>query len=225
MAINQLSRRLLAQIVASSQRALLRCDGAAARTCVPCTHLSTSTSYLQQSETPETKQSTHPSGKKVLGSILLERLPIVAPPVPQWYKDYEEWQFKDREPYFRHYTGEFEQLRSGTEPILGEDLQGDPATHQAEIEAAENDDLTSPWRRLDTRIFFLCKLRDREEWTFPGVEHQHGETIRQTAERALHSAIDTSAVQVYVLGNQPACHWETDDALIFYFKYVTMNAL
>lgn len=221
--INQLSRKLLAQIVASSQRALLRGDGAAS-TCgwLPSAYaqLSTTASLLQQSEPPDQSQSTQPSGKKVLASILLERLPIVAPPLPKWYLDYEEWKFKDEEPYFRQYTGEFEQLRSAGEPELDPDLMGDPDKHQEEIEAVENGDITSPWRRLDAKLLFLCKLRDREEWTFPDVEHKEGETLRQTAERAVSTMINTSKVQVFMVGNQPACHWETDDSLIFYFRCV-----
>jgi ADP-ribose pyrophosphatase YjhB (NUDIX family) len=43
-----------------------------------------------------------------------------------------------------------------------------------------------------------------EAWTFPTAAHKAGESIRQTAERALKHAIGPS--QVYFIGNAPMAH-------------------
>lgn len=235
--LNNYSRKLLARIVASSHGAdLLSATSHApwSTGLLSLNHaLFSTTTRVAQADGPSTPKPTQDGQeKKIYGSILLERLPVVAPPRPQWFLDYEEWQMKDREQGedYKFYTGEFERLRTGGDVQLVGDMEGDPTTHKDTIEAAENGDITSPWRRLDTRIFFLCKLRQgntgadgAQEWTFPAVQHRDGETIRQTAERALEATVDTERVKVYVLGNQPACHFETDDALIFYFRYVCVE--
>ncbi len=230
--LNNYSRKLLARIVASShcKHAADLLSATQARCLLPFNHALATPSTINTPNYPfSTSQSSQPSAeKKIYGSILLERLPVVAPPRPQWFVEYRQWQMQDKQEdgHHKEFSGEFERLRTGGDVQLVGDMEGDPTTHKDMIEAAENDNLMSPWRRLDRRIFFLCKLRSgsagadgSSAWTFPAVEHSSGETIRQTAERALNMTVDRERVKVYVLGNSPACHWETEDALIFYFRY------
>jgi hypothetical protein len=45
-----------------------------------------------------------------------------------------------------------------------------------------------------------------------------GETIRQTAERALMLASGTGALRTYFVGNAPCGHFRTDDGTVFFVK-------
>lgn len=49
------------------------------------------------------------------------------------------------------------------------------------------------------------------------AENAEGETMRQTAERALAEAVETSAVQPYFVGNAPAGHAALGDAGTLFF--------
>lgn len=56
-------------------------------------------------------------------------------------------------------------------------------------------------------------------WALPQREHGEGETMRQTAERALAEAVDTSAVQPYFVGNAPAGHVQLQDGTLFFHRF------
>ena len=55
-------------------------------------------------------------------------------------------------------------------------------------------------------------------WTLPRREHAAGETMRQTAERALAEAVDAAAVQPYFVGNAPAGHVAVGDGTLFFHR-------
>eukprot|EP00891_Asterochloris_glomerata_P002970 jgi/Astpho2/2970/gw1.00051.289.1_t len=70
-------------------------------------------------------------------------------------------------------------------------------------EADRRNDRQSPLRRLDRRLYLVVK--GSGGWQFPQTAHQQGETIRQTAERAMAEGIQEGP-QLYFVGNCPMGH-------------------
>lgn len=54
-------------------------------------------------------------------------------------------------------------------------------------------------------------------WQFPQTEHSKGETMRQTAERALQETIQEGP-QTYFVGNAPMGHVDHSSGKAFYHK-------
>ncbi|KAM4036448.1 large ribosomal subunit protein mL46 [Anomaloglossus baeobatrachus] len=71
-------------------------------------------------------------------------------------------------------------------------------------EADEQNDQTSLSRKLENNLVLLVKekIGNEEIWMFPQVEWLAGETMRQTAERAL-SNLSENSVEAHFLGNAP----------------------
>ncbi|XP_069812776.1 large ribosomal subunit protein mL46 isoform X2 [Dendropsophus ebraccatus] len=70
-------------------------------------------------------------------------------------------------------------------------------------EADEKNDRTSLNRKLENSLVLLVKhkIGNEDVWMFPQVEWQTGETMRQTAERALSNLSDR--IEAHFLGNAP----------------------
>jgi len=71
-------------------------------------------------------------------------------------------------------------------------------------------DAGTAWRRLDRRLVLM--VQDAAgAWGFPAARNAEGETIRETAERALREAVGEgeAAPRVYFVGNAPAGHLAT----------------
>ncbi|KAM4748391.1 large ribosomal subunit protein mL46 [Rhinophrynus dorsalis] len=97
-------------------------------------------------------------------------------------------------------------------------------------EADKKNDRSTLNRKLENNLVLLVKekIGKEEFWMFPQIEWQCGETMRQTAERAL-STLSDSSIQVNFLGNAPCGFYKykfpkllrTDDAVgakVFFFK-------
>lgn len=140
---------------------------------------------------------------QVVAACILERLPVVAPPDPDWMVEHAQWSEELANRFRKRYTGEFAEIKKATD---GTTEIPDYSKYKDEIEAAENGDWHSPWRRLDQRLFMLVKPSTGGGWAFPSAQHEEGETIRQTAERALESALDPPGPKVHFMGNGPAGH-------------------
>ncbi|XP_073506959.1 large ribosomal subunit protein mL46 [Phyllobates terribilis] len=71
-------------------------------------------------------------------------------------------------------------------------------------EADEQNDRTSLNRKLENPLVLLVKEKivNEEIWMFPQVEWLAGETMRQTAERAL-SNLSENSIEAHFLGNAP----------------------
>ncbi|XP_038668845.1 39S ribosomal protein L46, mitochondrial isoform X2 [Scyliorhinus canicula] len=104
-----------------------------------------------------------------------------------------------------------------------------------EQEADKKDDRSTLNRRLDEKLTLLVKEKvgDEDIWLLPQSEWKPGETMRQTAERAL-SALSGNELQTAFLGNAPAGFYKykypkamrTSDnvgAKVFFFKAWLVN--
>ncbi|XP_069480390.1 large ribosomal subunit protein mL46 [Ambystoma mexicanum] len=102
-------------------------------------------------------------------------------------------------------------------------------------EADTKNDCTSLNRKLDTNLVLLIKekLGNEENWLLPQVHWQQGETMRQTAERAL-STVSGDNLQARFLGNAPCGFYKYKfpkalrsenriGAKVFFFKAYLQN--
>lgn len=166
------------------------------------------------------------SSSSIVGCCVLERLPIVCPPDATYVQEYKAWSAGLAAKYWKGYPDELaEHSSQQTEQEKG----AEPSTRAADIEAAENGDPRSPWRRLDQRIFLLVKApasgggaggggagSAAGAWQFPAAVNSGDETIRQTAERALAGAMRPGP-KVYFVGNSPAGHCAADGGSTLFF--------
>ncbi|XP_068954652.1 large ribosomal subunit protein mL46 [Petaurus breviceps papuanus] len=76
-------------------------------------------------------------------------------------------------------------------------------------EADQKNDRTSLHRKLDQNLVLLVKekLGDQETWILPHAEWQSGETLRDTAERAL-ATLSKNSVEAKFLGNAPCGYYK-----------------
>ncbi|XP_078539300.1 large ribosomal subunit protein mL46 isoform X1 [Lissotriton helveticus] len=102
-------------------------------------------------------------------------------------------------------------------------------------EADAKNDKTSLNRKLNTNLILLVKERlgSQDSWLLPQIHWEKGETMRQTAERAL-STVSGGNLQVRFLGNAPCGFYKykfpkaarTEDrigAKVFFFKAYLQN--
>jgi len=90
---------------------------------------------------------------------------------------------------------------------------------------------TDPKRHLDQALSFLVKQKigNESHWNFPQIAHKEGETLRQTAERALQHCVG-DGVEVRGMGNAPCAFYKykfpkdvrestgKEGAKVFFFK-------
>ncbi|CAL1541776.1 unnamed protein product [Lymnaea stagnalis] len=87
-----------------------------------------------------------------------------------------------------------------------------------ETEADYKNDRHSLERKLDKSLYLLVKqnIEGKDHWILPQTTWRNGETMRQTAERALSSICGD--VKVTFLGNAPCAFAKFDPDKIFFFK-------
>ncbi|KAL4419359.1 hypothetical protein ABPG77_001586 [Micractinium sp. CCAP 211/92] len=195
-----LFRRLLAQPQAASTLLQQTCGGVRPFQLVQAAALSASAAAAASS--------------KLLGAVVFERLPVIIPEEPEWEREYREWQQSVRAKYYKQLPSEFIDAKE-SEMADEAGPQYEPAPRITEADKAN--DRRSLKRRLDQRLFMLVRPKGGA-WSLPQQENQEGETMRQTAERALAAAVNTEAVQPYFVGNAPAGHVEVDGATLFFHR-------
>ncbi|XP_059168625.1 large ribosomal subunit protein mL46-like [Physella acuta] len=91
-----------------------------------------------------------------------------------------------------------------------------PAARETEADRTNN--RKSLERKLDTTLYLLVKqkIEGKDHWVLPQAYWKEGETMRQTAERALNSVC--GEVKATFLGNAPCAFDYHNPAKIFFFK-------
>lgn len=158
---------------------------------------------------------------KTYAAFILERLPVVMPEAPEWEVEYKQWimQLKLERGHFRQLPEELTEKKSqAAAAARGDDAAKTFKPVPRTTAADSSGDRRTMKRRLDQRLFLLARSASGE-WCFPATAHKPGETIRQTAERALHESVGRKA-PVFFIGNAPIGHRlspATSDA-IFYMQ-------
>ena len=153
---------------------------------------------------------------EIRAAVVLERLPIVVRDLEDWYVDFKDLQWSLRA-YGRTYPKELELHTEEPESAikgLRDLMQNCPIELAPRKTAAdEANDRTSLDRALAERLCLLVRPRDGS-WAFPSVPWAEGETIRDTAERALKEAVVAGSKgsplpppDVFFVGNCPAGYW------------------
>ncbi|KAL6783976.1 MRPL46 [Auxenochlorella protothecoides x Auxenochlorella symbiontica] len=156
---------------------------------------------------------------RVFGACVFERLPLVVPPHPDWEVEHSRWRFEWNLPYFKKYPADFidEPRTEETDSAVAASNRWEPAP--LESEADRSGDVRSLKRRLDQRVFMLVRRKGGSgAWEFPAVEHEEGETIRGSAERALGLTLVREGLQPFFVGNAPAGHVETGEGTTFFHR-------
>lgn len=133
---------------------------------------------------------------KIRVAAIIERLPVILPDKPQWEQEYMD---------LRDYLDTFGKVYPKELGFMPDDYQevaGNPTTEEdllallpegirpspRETEADKVGDVKTLDRKLKERVYLAILPRSGDEelsWTFPTVTHEEGETLLDSAKRAL----------------------------------------
>jgi len=158
--------------------------------------------------TPSSRRISQVStAQEIYGACVLERLPIVQQPAPDWEAEYKDWARQRREglDLFKKYPQPEGKKQSRGTDNPEDDFKPVPSVTKAD----QSGNAATMKRQLASKLVLLVKQQSvagssSSGWTFPHARHESGETIRATAERALRECIGVS--QVYFIGNAPMAH-------------------
>ncbi len=185
-----------------------------------------------ESKPNETKPSWDPKPWRIASAVCVERLPTLTPPLTQLQKDtlkvlgqieVENSKLSDHE--VRHLEDEKAAAKKKTEEksinvvdtlrtavddeeIWAKDAESfKPAS--TTTEADKSKDLRSSDRELSRPLHLMVKriLGKDQFWDLPTVSHAEGESLRDTAERAISEHCGDN-LKVRVLGNAPFTYYK-----------------
>lgn len=163
---------------------------------------------------------------KLVGVCVFERLPVVVPRPPEWELEYAAWQaqLRQQQKHYKILPREFTDQKQSEEVDGGAAGRWQPAPRVTEADTAG--DRRSLRRRLDQFLFLLVRPRGQADasWTLPQAENAEGETMRQTAERALAEAVQLEGVQPFFVGNAPGGHHAPGDSTTLFFHRAQLIA-
>lgn len=145
------------------------------------------------------KEATTINGR-LFGVCVLERYPVIMPELAAWEKDYQEWSEEKQLSKRKELPKELVDTRYNEENAGISDWE--PAPRITPDDTAMN--MKSLNRALDKKLYLIVKSKDGQ-WHFPRLEHQAGETMRQTVDRV--AATVAPKEEVFVLGNTPSGHF------------------
>lgn len=144
----------------------------------------------------------------------LERLPVLMPEMPQWEKEYRDWQEEFNAKTFKTLPSK---LTEGAKSEGSEESSStwEPAPRETLADTAG--DRKSLRRRLDQRLFLMVKSNGK--WGFLNSTIGDDDTSRSAAERALSEGTGGS-YQHYFIGNTPAAHTcsGSENKMYFYHR-------
>ncbi|KAH9510166.1 39S ribosomal protein L46, mitochondrial [Bulinus truncatus] len=192
--------------------------------------------YIHSRNFSATHFSAHP--KNLIGAVCLERYPIITANKTKleerfanvlsqieleksYYSDHELRLLREKQTV----KVKSDEDDSHTEAQTGLDLEDQwdaefkafkPAPR--ETEADKKDDRQSLDRKLDSILYLLVKqnISGKDHWILPQTSWKEGETVRQTAERALSSV--GGDIKATFLGNAPCGFAKFEPVKIFFFK-------
>eukprot|EP00271_Cylindrocystis_brebissonii_P014757 TRINITY_DN36282_c0_g1_i1.p1 TRINITY_DN36282_c0_g1~~TRINITY_DN36282_c0_g1_i1.p1 ORF type:complete len:269 (-),score=48.12 TRINITY_DN36282_c0_g1_i1:182-988(-) len=161
----------------------------------------------------EANQQRPQQDEHLIASVILERLPVVLPNLPDWEQEYKAFSFARQQMYRKEYPQQL--LEKSSSFSAAEDEEGALAFEPAsKITAADRkNDVRSLSRALDQRLFLIVQGRplrsdfSEPRWHFPEREYSNEATMRQCAEKALTEKVGSEA-ELYFVGNAPCGHWQ-----------------
>lgn len=195
----------------------------------------------------------------IVGAVCLERKPVITQPLTpleekyfqyikklevekSYLSDHEKKHIEDRRIVEKLKTGSLDDMDSAArqtaqdfEDACTEELNKyKPAPRQTLADI--NNDRKSTQRKLDSSLVFVIKqkLGNDYKWNLPQTVHREGETLRQTAERALNQ-VATCNSKVQFMGNAPVGYYKYKypkairgngfcGAKVFFFKAQLLGA-
>ncbi|KAH1039238.1 hypothetical protein J1N35_040981 [Gossypium stocksii] len=154
------------------------------------------------------------TSKKIVASVLFERLPVVIPKLDPVVYAFQEFSFRWRQQYRRKYPDEFFDMSKSREVInliQGKgDYQIDYVPAPRITEADKTNDRKSLQRALDRRLYLLlygnsnAAPSGRPVWHFPEKVYDSEETLRKVMSALAFVLGDLS--HTYFVGNAPMGH-------------------
>ncbi|XP_064486550.1 large ribosomal subunit protein mL46-like [Ornithodoros turicata] len=162
---------------------------------------------------------------QLVGALAVERKPIITKdmnPLELRYLEMlrqieveasllsdHELQLKEEERTKEKSTGESMQLKLKTARDLVDQWIAELKSFKSDSRVTDSDksgDVRTTDRKLDTSLLFVThqKLGKEFQWVLPQTPHRDGETLRETAERALAEICGSDGIDIKALGNAPA---------------------
>lgn len=148
------------------------------------------------------------TSKKIVASVLFERLPAIIPKLDPVVYAFQEFSFRWRQQYRRKYPDDF--LDMSKSRGKG-DYQIDYVPAPRITEADKTNDRKSLQRALDRRLYLLpygnsnAAPSGKPVWHFPEKVYDSEETLRKCAESALAFVLGDLS-HTYFVGNAPMGH-------------------
>ncbi|XP_017615895.1 54S ribosomal protein L17, mitochondrial-like [Gossypium arboreum] len=148
------------------------------------------------------------TSKKIVASVLFERLPAIIPKLDPVVYAFQEFSFRWRQQHRRKYPDDF--LDMSKSRGKG-DYQIDYVPAPRITEADKMNDRKSLQRALDTRLYLLlygisnAAPCGKPVWHFPEKVYDSEETLRKCAESALAFVLGDLS-HTYFVGNAPMGH-------------------
>jgi ADP-ribose pyrophosphatase YjhB (NUDIX family) len=168
----------------------------------------------------------------VYAAVVLERLPIVRPPPPEWEAEYYAWAEARRlqSNFYKEYPAKAQKSGGGGGSGGRQDDEAAAAAFSpvpVETAADGSGDVRTMKRRLRDKLVLLVRQQAEcapglggggsgsagsgkaavgGSWAFPHVKVGPGETLRGAAERALSECLGAAA-EAFFIGNAPMAHY------------------
>ncbi|GBF96696.1 hypothetical protein Rsub_09329 [Raphidocelis subcapitata] len=165
------------------------------------------------------------SGGAIYAAVVVERLPVVRSPAPEWEAEYQAWAEQRRlsRGFYKEYPASAKKVARQKDEDTG---AFNPVPTETAADASG--DARTMRRRLRDKLVLLVKQPAPAGdplgrpvggggagsggggaagggWSFPAARRAEGETLRAAAERALREAVGVA--EVFFVGNAPMGHF------------------
>lgn len=129
-------------------------------------------------------------------------MPRLVPPEPEWKKEKLQFQEKiqSQKLKIQKLPANITFVEQVEQAVRDQGVYDRPRLTKADKE----NNIRSLNRKMENRLYFIIKTPSTPHWQFPALQHQKGESLRQTVERATQSHVPNFGV--YFLSNAPDVH-------------------